>query len=323
MKNNVLKTVACAMLLALPVVGMAQSYPKGNIEFIVPFSAGGGTDFASRVLTEKISEQQGWNFVIENRGGAGGNIGLSQLARAKNDGQVLGMGQTSNMAINPTLYASIPYDSLNDFTPIALVSSQPMVVAVHQNSAYGDFAALVEAARENPGKVSMSTPGSGTVSHLALEVFSDRADIEFMHVPYPGAAQAVTDAIGGHVDFVAASLPSVLSHIRSGSLQALAVTSTERNQALPDVPTIAELGYEGFEASDWKAVVGPAGLSDEVVEMLNAAVNEALQDERLVDTIVNEGSTVEGGTAEAFAAYLQAEYERWAEAVTTSGVTVD
>lgn len=323
MKNNVLKKITYSMLLMLPIAGMAQPYPKGNIEFIVPFSAGGGTDFASRVLTEKISEQQGWNFVIENRGGAGGNIGLSQLARAKNDGQVLGMGQTSNMAINPTLYASIPYDSLNDFTPIALVSSQPMVVAVHQNSAYGDFTALVEAARENPGKVSMSTPGSGTVSHLALEVFSGQADIEFMHVPYPGAAQAVTDAIGGHVDFVAASLPSVLSHIRSGSLQALAVTSTERNQALPDVPTIAELGYEGFEASDWKAVVGPAGLSDEVVEILNAAVNEALQDERLINTIVNEGSTVEGGTAEAFATYLQTEYERWAEAVTTSGVTVD
>lgn len=233
MKNNALKSIACAALLILPAVGMAQSYPKGSIDFIVPFSAGGGTDFASRVLTEKLSEQQGWNFVIENRGGAGGNIGLSQLARAKNDGQVMGMGQTSNMAINPTLYASIPYDSLNDFTPIALISSQPMVLAVNQNSAYEDFESLVAAARENPGKVSMSTPGSGTVSHLSMEVFSDQADVEFMHVPYPGAAQAVTDAIGGHVDFVTASLPSLLSHIRSGSLKALAVTSAERNAALP------------------------------------------------------------------------------------------
>ncbi|MGE6608322.1 Bug family tripartite tricarboxylate transporter substrate binding protein [Halomonas sp. NPDC076908] len=323
MKNNVLKTIAGAMLLALPTIGMAQSYPQGTIEFIVPFSAGGGTDFASRVLTERVSAQQGWNFVIENRGGAGGNIGLSQLTRAKNDGQVLAMGQTSNMAINPTLYANIPYDSLNDFTPIALISSQPMVVAVNPTSSYGEFEDLVTAARENPGKVSMSTPGSGTVSHLAMEVFGDQADVEFMHVPYPGAAQAVTDAIGGHVDFVAASLPSVLSHIRSGSLKALAVTSTERNQALPDVPTIAELGYEGFEASDWKAVVGPADLPADIVETLNVAINEALQDERLVETIVNEGSTVEGGTAEEFAAYLQTEHERWAEAVASSGATVE
>ncbi|MBE0402476.1 Tricarboxylate transport protein TctC [Halomonas citrativorans] len=323
MKNNALKSIACAALLILPTVGMAQSYPKGSIDFIVPFSAGGGTDFASRVLTEKLSEQQGWNFVIENRGGAGGNIGLSQLARAKNDGQVMGMGQTSNMAINPTLYASIPYDSLNDFTPIALVSSQPMVLAVNQNSAYEDFESLVAAARENPGKVSMSTPGSGTVSHLSMEVFSDQADVEFMHVPYPGAAQAVTDAIGGHVDFVTASLPSLLSHIRSGSLKALAVTSLERNAALPDVPSIAELGYEGFKASDWKAVVGPAGLPDDVVATFNAAINQALQDERLIETIENEGSTVEGGSADEFAAYLQAEYERWAEAVSASGATVE
>ncbi|MCB8887929.1 Bug family tripartite tricarboxylate transporter substrate binding protein [Vreelandella malpeensis] len=322
MKNNTLKKLACALLVTLPAVASAQNYPQGSIEFIVPFSAGGGTDFASRVLTEKMAEQQGWNFVIENRGGAGGNIGLAQLTRAAKDGQVLAMGQTSNMAINPTLYANIPYDALTDFTPIALVSSQPMVVAVSKQSAYDDFAALVEAARENPGKVSMSTPGAGTVSHLAMEVFSNQADIEFMHIPYPGAAQAVTDAIGGHVDFVAASLPSVLSHLRSGSLKALAVTSRERNDALPETPSVAELGYEGFEASDWKAVVGPAELPEDIVATLNAAVNEALQDERLRTTIENEGSTVEGGTAEEFADFLQAEHARWADAVTASGATV-
>lgn len=322
MKNNTLKKIACALLITLPAVASAQTYPQGSIEFIVPFSAGGGTDFASRVLTEKMAEQQGWNFVIENRGGAGGNIGLSQLTRASKDGQVLAMGQTSNMAINPTLYANIPYDALIDFTPIALVSSQPMVVAVSGQSAYDDFDTLVEAARENPGKVSMSTPGAGTVSHLAMEVFSNQADIEFMHIPYPGAAQAVTDAIGGHVDFVAASLPSVLSHIRSGSLKALAVTSRERNDALPETPTVAELGYEDFEASDWKAVVGPAELPEDIVATLNAAVNEALQDERLRNTIENEGSTIEGGTADEFANYLQAEHARWADAVIASGATV-
>ncbi|MCS2608515.1 Bug family tripartite tricarboxylate transporter substrate binding protein [Halomonas dongshanensis] len=322
MKNNTLKKIACALLITLPAVASAQTYPQGSIEFIVPFSAGGGTDFASRVLTEKMAEQQGWNFIIENRGGAGGNIGLSQLTRAANDGHVLAMGQTSNMAINPTLYANIPYDALTDFTPIALVSSQPMVVAVSAQSSYNDFEALIEAARENTGKVSMSTPGAGTVSHLSMEVFSSRADIEFMHIPYPGAAQAVTDAIGGHVDFVAASLPSVLSHIRSGSLKALAVTSRERSNALPETPSVAELGYEGFEASDWKAVVGPADMADELVATLNAAVNEALQDERLRNTIENEGSTIEGGTADEFANYLQAEHARWADAVIASGATV-
>ncbi len=316
--------VAGAVATSLAVAPVqAQSYPQDNITFFVPFSPGGGTDLASRVLTERVGAQQGWSFVIENRPGAGGNIGISQVARANPNGLVLGMGQTANLAINPTLYDDIPYDALTDFTPIAVVSSQPMVIAVAPNSPYETFEDLVNDARAKPGNIAMATPGAGTVSHLALELFGQIADVSFLHIPYPGASQAVTDAIGGHVDFTATSLPSALSHIRSGSLRALAVTSAERNFALPDVPSVAEFGYEDFDAGDWKAVVGPAGMDPELVTTINAAINQALQDERLQETFAADGSTVVGGTPDEFAALMAAEYERWSEIVTLSGATTD
>lgn len=319
-----LAAMAGAVAISLAVAPVqAQSYPQDNITFFVPFSPGGGTDLASRVLTERVGAQQGWNFVIENRPGAGGNIGISQVARANPNGLVLGMGQTANLAINPTLYDDISYDALADFTPITVVSSQPMVIAVAPNSRYETFEDLVNDARANPGNVAMATPGAGTVSHLALELFGQIADVNFLHIPYPGASQAVTDAIGGHVDFTATSLPSALSHIRSGSLRALAVTSAERNFALPDVPSVAEFGYEDFDAGDWKAVVGPAGMDPELVATINAAINQALQDERLQETFAADGSTVVGGTPEDLAALMAAEYERWSEIVTLSGATTD
>lgn len=321
--QRTLMAAMAVLSIGLAVPATAQAFPDGDIQFVVPFSPGGGTDLASRVLTERIAAQKGWNFVIENRPGAGGNIGIAQVARANAKGQVLGMGQTSNLAINPTLYDDIPYDALKDFTPIALVSSQPMVIAVAAGAPYESFGDLVEAARANPATITMSTPGAGTVSHLAMEQFSQMADVEFVHIPYPGATQAITDAIGGHIDFAASSLPSALSHIRSGSLRALAVTSAERNFALPDVPTIAEAGYAGFDAGDWKAVVGPAGLPQAVVASVNEAVNDALTDARLQDAFAAEGSTTGGGTPEDLAALMEAEFNRWAQIVSASGATTE
>jgi tripartite-type tricarboxylate transporter receptor subunit TctC len=310
---------ALAAAVALPAAAAAE-YPTQGIEFLVPFNPGGGTDFTARTLTQKLSEMKGWDFVIENRAGAGGAVGLTYLSTTEPTGYHLGMGQTSNLSINPSLM-SLDYDPMEDFTPIVIVNSQPMAIAVHPDSPYEDLAALIEAARADPGGVTMATPGAGTVSHLSLELLANIAEIEWLHIPYASASAAVTDAMGQQVDFVVGSLPSILSHVRAGSLRGIAVTSLERNPGLPEVPTVAESGYEGFEAGDWKAVVGPAGLSAEVVATVNEAVNEALSDPDLIATFEAEGSTVVGGSVEEFEAYLRSEYDRWAEIVRTSGAT--
>ena len=310
-----------ALLVSLPPSVLAE-YPTRGIEFMIPFNPGGGSDFAGRTLTQKISEQRGWNFVIDNRAGAGGAVGLTHLSTRKADGYTLGLGQTSNLAINPAL-RKLDYDPMTDFTPIVVVNFQPMAVAVHPDSPHADLAALVEAARADPGGVTMATPGAGTVSHLSMELLANIAGIEWLHIPYSGASPAVTDAMGGQVDFVVGTLPSILPHIRSGTLRGIAVTSTERSPALPDIPTVAEFGYEGYEAGDWKAVVGPAGLDPAVVTTLAEAINEALADPALIAAFETEGATVVGGSPEEFAAYLRAQVARWAEIVKASGASAN
>lgn len=307
--------------VALPGAALAD-YPTRGIEFMVPFNPGGGADFAGRALTQKINELRGWNFVIDNRAGAGGTVGMTHLSTQAPDGYTLGLGQTSNLAINPAL-RSLDYDPIADFTPIVVVNFQPMAVAVHPDSPYADLAALVEAARADPGGVSMATPGAGTVSHLSMELLANIAGIEWLHIPYTGAAPAVTDAMGGQVDFVVGTLPSILPHVRSGTLRGIAVTSPERSPALPDIPTVAEFGYDGYEAGDWKAVVGPAGLDPAIVATLAEAINEALADPALIAAFETEGATVVGGSPEDFVAYLEVQVARWAEVVAASGASAN
>lgn len=316
-------TAAAAAILAagLPAAALAD-YPTRGIEFMIPFNPGGGSDFAGRTVTQAISALRGWSFVIDNRAGAGGAVGLTHLATQTPDGYVIGLGQTSNLAINPAL-RSLDYDPLTDFTPIALVNFQPMAVAVHPASPFADLAALIEAARADPGGVSMATPGAGTVSHLSMELLASLAGIEWLHIPYSGASPAVTDAMGGQVDFVVGTLPSIRPHIDSGALRGIAVTSAERSPVLPDVPTVAEFGFDGFAAGDWKAVVGPAGMPEDVVAALNAAVNEALADPGLIAAFEAEGTTPLGGTVEEFRAHIASEVAIWAEIVASSGVSAN
>lgn len=323
--NTPRKMLACAVfaIAATVLPAQADSYPQGNINFVVPFPPGGGTDIPSRLLVQQIGKETGWNFVVENRPGAGGNIGLAQLARATANGQYIGMGQTSNLAVNPSLYKDIPYDSMKDFKHIAVISTQPMVLVTHAKSPIENMEGFLTAAKKAPGSVLFGTPGSGTVAHLSVELLSSEAGIELTHVPYPGIAQAISDVMSGVVDVYIGSLPSVLPHIRSGSIRALAVTSAERNAVLPDVPTVAESGFADFETSDWKGVVGPAGMTDEQVASLNAAINKALQSEPLRSSLEAEGSTVVVEDSQWFSTLLSQELERWASVIKTSGATVN
>lgn len=316
-------SIALAAAAALPGVALAQDFPSDTITFNVPYPPGGGTDILARQVVDKIVSNTGWSIIVQNQPGAGGNIGMAQVARTAPDGLNIGMGQTSNLAVNPSLYSDIPYDALEDFSHIALVTTQPMAIVTNPNSPYEDLAAMIAAAQENPGNVLFGTPGSGTVAHMSMELLANEAGLELTHVPYPGIAGAISDVMAGVVDVYIGSVPSVLPHVRSGSLRALAVTSPEESSALPDVPTVESFGFDGFNAADWKAIVGPAGLPDDVLEALNAAVNEALLDEELLALIEADGSTPLGGTSEEFAQYHAEELETWAAVVEASGATVD
>src|SRR5882672_2719735 len=275
MSSMAMQGAYAAFVLAFLVsAATAQDYPAKPIKLIVPFPPGGGTDISARTLANKVSESAKWTFVIENKPGAGGNLGVEQAVRSPADGYTLVIGQTSNLAINPALYAKLPYDPLKDLLPIALIVSAPVVLVVAASSRYQSLADLLAAAKD--GTVTYASPGNGTVSHLAGELLQRAAGVRLTHVPYKGAPPALTDTLGGQVQSFVSSVPSALGHIKTGRLRALAVTSAKRSAEMPDVPTIAESGYPGFEANTWYGLLAPAGTPAPVVARLNAAANRVL-----------------------------------------------
>ena len=300
----------------------AQTYPAKPIRVIVPFPAGGGTDIIARDTTHRLTTTQGWTFVIENKPGSGGNLGVDAVAKAPADGYTIALGQSSNLSINPTLYGKMPYDSVKDLTPIALVASAPLVLVVAADSPYKSLAEIVSAAKAKPGSLNFASPGSGTVAHLTSELFQKTAGIKFTHVPYKGAAQAITDLIGGQVELYASSVPTLLGHIKNGKVRALAVTSAQRIQDLPQVPTVAE-SYKGFEATTWFGFVGPAGMPQPAVAKLNAEINKALQSSELKQRLNDQGAAVLGGSPEHFGALIKSDIARWAPIIKESGAKVD
>jgi tripartite-type tricarboxylate transporter receptor subunit TctC len=289
----------------------------------VPYPPGGGTDIMARVVVDKLMEQTGWNFVVLNQPGAGGTIGMDQLVRSGADGYTIGMAQTSNLAVNPALNPEVNYDPLADFTLLGLVATQPMGIVTHNDSPYETFQDFIDDVRENPGMVLYGTPGTGTVAHMSVERLAVQGDLELEHIPYTGIAQAISDVMAGVVDIYIGSVPSVLPHVTSGSLRALAVTSTEPDPMLPEVPTVASFGFEGYESSDWKALVGPAGMPEDVVAALNTAIAAAMSDPELRSLLEAQGSTALSGDPDEFAAYLPSEVQTWAEVVDASNIQID
>jgi len=302
---------------------LAQAYPTKAIRVVVPFPPGGGTDIIAREVTQKVATATGWNFVIDNKPGAGGNLGVDAVAKAPADGYTLVLGQTSNLAINATLYAKLPYNPQKDLAPIGLVASASLVIVVPAQSAYKTLADLVAAAKARPGEVNFASPGNGTVAHLTGEQFQRAAGIRFQHVPYKGANQALTDVISGQVQLYVSSVPSVLQQIRTGKLRPLAVTSAQRVDDIPQTPTVGESGYKGFDAITWFGFLAPAGTPKEIVARLNAEFNKALQQPDLRKRLGDEGADPLGGTPEQFAALIRDDIVRWGKTVKESGVRVD
>ena len=325
LRSRLLVAAAAALALALPTASvLAQAaYPNKPIRLIVPFPPGGGTDMIARTVAQKLADQNKWNVIVDNRPGAGGNLGVDATAKSAPDGYTLVMGQTSNLAINPSLYAKLPYDPIKDLTPVALVSSSPIVMAAPANSRFKTFADVVAASKGKPDALTLGYSGNGTVAHLAGELAENAAGIQLRHIPYKGAAQAMTDLVGGQIDLYMSSVPTLLGQVRNGKLKILAITSAKRSSQLPDVPTLAEQGYKGFEAVTWFGILAPAGTPAPIVAQLNKAINQALQQADVIDKLKSEGGDVLGGTSEQFSALLRTEVPRWAKIVKDSGASLD
>jgi tripartite-type tricarboxylate transporter receptor subunit TctC len=308
---------------ALASSALAQSWPTRSIRIVVPFPAGGGTDTIAREVSQRVAAATGWSFVIDNRPGAGGNLGVDAVAKSPADGYTIVIGQTSNLAINPTLFRNLPYDPQTDLAPIVLLASAPLVIVTGASTPFRTLAEAVAAAKARPGAINFGSPGNGTVGHLTIELFQRAAGIRTHHIPYRGAAQALTDVIGGRVELYLSSIPTLIGQVRTQQVRALAVTSTRRVDDLPNVPTLNELGYTGFDAVTWFGLLAPARTPRDVVMRINAEFNRALQNPELRARLGGEGAEPMGGTPEQFATLIREEIPRWGRVVRESGARVD
>jgi Uncharacterized protein conserved in bacteria len=311
---------AC-MLAALPAAA-AQGWPTRPITLVVPFPPGGSTDAVGRLVAAELAKLLGQNVIVENKGGANGNIGSDQVAKAKPDGHTLLLSGVGSNAINYAIYQEMPYQD-KDFRHVALIATGPNVLVASPNLPVKRFVEFLELVRKEPGKHTHASSGNGSSGHLSAEMLKQAAKLDMVHVPYKGGAAAITDTIAGRVDVLFLNQDNVLPHVRAGKLRALAVTSPQRNPAYPDVPTIAESGFPGFAAQSWFGVSAPAGTPDEVVRVLNEATNKALQDAALRQRLESVGFVVANGSPDDFARFVQDEIARWAKAAKASGARVD
>ncbi len=321
-------TILARAVLALLAVSVfagtafAQAWPAKPVKVVVAFTAGGTTDILARNVGQQLSEKLKQQFVVENKPGAGGNLGTEFVVRSAPDGYTLIVDSVGPIAVNPTLYPRLPYNPLTDLVPIVQIADVPNVLVVNPSVPAKTVDELIAWAKANPGKVNYASTGVGTSAHLAGFVFAKRAGIEATHIPYKGA-DALRDLLAGRVQFMFATIPSVMPQITAGNLRAIAVSSVKRSRSLPDVPTVADSGFPGFEAGSWFGYFGPRGTPPEVVATLNRAVNEIIATPATEAQLIKEGADPAGGTPQQFADFVQREYEKWKVVVRESGATAE
>ena len=334
-RRHWLKTITHAALWSLAAVGsqsFAQNAPWPNkpVRIVVPFAPGGTTDILARAIAPELSKAFGQTFFVENKGGAGGNLGAEQVAKSAGDGYTLLMGTVGTHGINRALYAKLPYDPFKDFVPITVVAGVPNVMVVNAEAAkarnINNVADFIAYAKANPAKLNMASSGNGTSIHLAGELFKSMSGTYMVHFPYKGSGPALLDMLGGSMDVMFDNLPSSIPHIKSGKLKALGVTSSQRSGAVPDVPTVEEAGgpaMKGFEASSWFGLLAPAGTPPDVVNRIQQEVTKSLGTPAMKEKLLAQGAIPGGNTPAEFAKFIDAEHKKWAQVVKTSGAKVD
>lgn len=324
MKRTLFATAIAALAVALAPAGpaAAQDFPTRPVTLVIPFAAGGSTDLVGRLIAERMAAELGQPVVVENKGGAGGNLGAAQVAKASPDGYTILMGTVATHALNPALYKKMPYDPVTSFAPVSLLVVVPNVLVVNPNFPAKTTEELIALLKKDPGKYSYASSGNGTPLHLSGELFKSMADVDMQHIPYQGAGPALVDVLSGQVPIMFDNLPSSTSHIKSGKLRALGVTTAKRAPSFPDVPAIAE-AVPGYETYTWNAVFAPAGTPPEVVAKLNAAANKALADPKVQARLADFSAVSVGSTPEELGEHVKEEIAKWAPIVKASGAQLD
>jgi tripartite-type tricarboxylate transporter receptor subunit TctC len=319
-----MKFVRMLALFALAVFSgsVAAQYPTKPVKILVAFTAGGTTDIMARTVAQRLSEKLKQPFVIENKPGAGGNLGTEVAVHAPPDGYTLIVNSVGPMAVNPTLYRNLAYNPLTDLVPVAQISDVPNVLVVPASLNLHSMDEFLAYARARHGELNYASTGIGTSSHLSSFMLASRGGFTATHIPYKGA-EALKDLLTGRVQFMFATIPSVIAHIKAGGLVAIAVSSTKRSRSLPDVPTVADSGFPGFEAGSWFGIFAPRGTPAEVIAVLNKATNEIIAEKAIESRMVEEGADPAAGSPEKFGAFVKSEFEKWRAVVRESGAVVD
>ncbi len=322
MHQTLLTCISRVLLLPLAMAAaavQAQDYPKAPVRIVVPFAAGGSSDAVARLVAQKMTAAMGQTFVVDNRGGAGGNLGAELVAKSKADGYTL-LFAAGSFAVNVSLFDKLPYDPLKDFDPVIQVCTVNGILVVHPSVKANTVQELISLARAQPGAINYGSAGSGTTPHLAGELFKAGAKVDMTHVPYKGSGPALADLIGGQTQVMFANIPGTLQQVKAGKLRVLAVTNDKRSSALPDVPTISEVAVPGYRAATWFGVLAPAGTPRDIVARLNAEFAKALAAPDLVEHLRSEGADVVAGSPEQFRTFLKSEVDRWGPIVRGAGI---
>ena len=322
MKRRILLQAASS--IALPGIAFAQDkYPSKPITFVCPYSAGGNADQRSRQIGKFLSVALGQPVIVDDKPGAGGNIGTDFIAKAKPDGYVIGMGNFAPLAVNPTMFKKMNYDPARDLTPICLIEKGPLVLMVPANSPFKSVKDIIAAAKAAPGKLSFASGGLGGSHHLSAELFKSLAGLNITHIPYKGGAPATTDLLGGQVDMMFEQMYSAAPNLRAGKTRGLAISSKARSPLFPDIPTMAEAGVAGFEVQNWQGLIGPANMPPAIVQLLNETTLKALADPMIRELMLSQGNEIGGGTPAQFAALIKSEAARWGKLVKSANIKPD
>lgn len=321
-RRRLLLAAGAALCLAAPAFAQAQAYPTKPVRLVVPYPPGGPTDIVARVVAQKLSEQLGQQFIIDNRPGAGGNTGAELVARSPADGYTLVVATTAH-AINPSLFKNLGYSLSKDLAPVSLLTSGPLVIVANPSLPAKNVAELIALAKAKPGELNFASSGNGQSTHLSAELFASMAGVKMNHIPYKGSAPALTDTMGGQTQLMFDTMLSAMPHVKGGKLKALAVTSATRSPVAPDVPTVAESGLPGYEAIAWNGLLAPAHTPPDVLARLSGALKKVLAAPDVKDKFEAQGFAATWTSPEDFGRFMTAEIDKWAKVVKVSGATVD